>query len=371
MHEKATFDIIIIGGGLAGLVAAIELGKVYKVLVLEKDAFPRHKVCGEYVSNEVLPYLQSIGIDPIAKGAKQIDRFEISTHDGKLIKSKLPLGGFGMSRYALDNLLFTEASEYSEIVIETCSQVEFKENHFLMTTKGDTQYKAKYVVGAFGKRSLLDKTLSRKFIQKKSPWLAVKAHYQYNFEENVVALHNFEGGYCGLSMIENNAVNACYLTTYTSFKKVKNITEFQQKVMSANPFLADFFIKAIPLFEEPLTISQISFENKKPVENHIFMIGDAAGLIHPLCGNGMAMAIHSAKLLSDVFSKNDFHSRTELEKKYATIWSKTFSRRLQTGRRIQSLLLSPMVTKASFSIAKLFPSVVTNIISKTHGEVVI
>jgi 2-polyprenyl-6-methoxyphenol hydroxylase-like FAD-dependent oxidoreductase len=55
---------------------------------------------------------------------------------------------------------------------------------------------------------------------------------------------------------------------------------------------------AVIQFEKPLTISQVSFE-EKCIENHIIMIGDTAGLIHPLCGNGMAMAIHSAKLATE------------------------------------------------------------------------
>ncbi|WP_432410622.1 NAD(P)/FAD-dependent oxidoreductase [Rasiella sp. SM2506] len=371
MQQNTTFDILIIGGGLGGLIAAIVLGKKYKVLLLEKDAYPRHRVCGEYISNEVLPYLQSIGIDPIAQGAKKIDRFEISTHQGKLIKTALPLGGFGMSRYELDNLLYKKAAEFAEIVIETCTQVDFKDNSFAITTKENLHYKATYVIGAFGKRSNVDKYLHRNFIQKKSPWLAVKAHYEHPFEDDVVALHNFKGGYCGLSKIENNAVNACYLTTYHSFKKVKSIAEFQQKVLSANPFLAKFFQNANPLFEEPLTISQISFEDKQPVENHIFMIGDAAGLIHPLCGNGMAMAIHSGKLLSEIFLQNDFNNRTILEEKYTKIWSETFLKRLHTGRRVQGLLLQPSLTKAFFNISKMVPSLLPKIIAKTHGDIVI
>ncbi len=368
MQQHPMFQIAILGGGLAGLVAAIELGKKYKVLLVEKDPYPRHRVCGEYVSNEVLPYLQTMGIHPLAEGAIPINQFEISTHSGNLIKTKLPLGGFGMSRYALDNLLFKKATKMAQIKFETCTEIKFKNTHFSIATKKSNTYTAHYVIGAFGKRSAIDKVLERNFIQKKSSWLAVKAHYNYNFDPNVVALHNFDGGYCGLSKIEAGAVNACYLTTYKSFKRAKNITEFQQKIMSRNPLLANFFQHAQPLFENPLTISQVSFESKKPIENHIFMIGDAAGLIHPLCGNGMAMAIHSAKLLATVFFQNDFNNRNLLEKEYAKIWTHTFSRRLQSGQWIQKVLLRPALAKASFKIAKIVPSVLPKIIEKTHGE---
>ena len=106
MKNITSFDVIIIGGGLAGLTNAIHLSKsIHRVLLIEKNSYPKHKVCGEYISNEVLPYLNSLGIDPIKVGAKQISKVQISTTKGNLIKSELPLGGFGMSRYFLDSLL--------------------------------------------------------------------------------------------------------------------------------------------------------------------------------------------------------------------------------------------------------------------------
>jgi len=201
--------------------------------------------------------------------------------------------------------------------------------------------------------------------------LAVKAHYEFDLRKDTVALHNFEGGYCGLSKTETHAVNACYLTTYASFKKYGAIDDFQEKVLSENPYLNQFFKQAVPLFDKPLTISQISFQKKQPIKEHIFMVGDSAGLIHPLCGNGMAMAIHSAKLVSDLLSeaiKQHTVDRQTLEKKYKAAWQQTFANRLATGRRIQRLLQNPTATAFGFQIAQLFPAIVPAIIRKTHGN---
>ena len=128
------------------------------------------------------------------------------------------------------------------------------------------------------------------------------------------------------------------------------------------------------LFEKPLTISQISFEKKKPVEAHIFMIGDSAGLIHPLCGNGMAMAIHSAKLFCELFlrafQQSDFH-RERLEALYTRKWEETFTKRLQTGRLIQNLLLHPATANMGLKLARAFPSILPKIIKRTHGNLLI
>ena len=104
------FNVIIIGGGLAGLTAAIHLSKEkYDVLVIEKTAYPKHKVCGEYISNEVFPYLQFLDIEVYNLGAQKINRFELSTPKGNLTKAILPLGGFGISRYTLDDALAKKA----------------------------------------------------------------------------------------------------------------------------------------------------------------------------------------------------------------------------------------------------------------------
>jgi len=226
------FNVIIIGGGLAGLTAAMHLRKEgLRVLVVEKNTYPNHKVCGEYVSNEVKPYLEYLGIDLDSVGVVAIDTLQISTRSGKAIKTKLPLGGFGISRYALDNLLYKNALELGvEFTFKTVADVLFDNDKFEITLSSNTKLVGNVVIGAFGKRSNLDKKLNRKFIQQKSPWLGVKCHYNYkDFPENLVALHNFYGGYGGLSKTEDGSVNFCYLTNFKSFQKHKIMKDIVEK----------------------------------------------------------------------------------------------------------------------------------------------
>ena len=103
-------DVLIIGGGLAGLTAGIHLSQQHlRVLLIEKNTYPQHKVCGEYVSNEVLPYLHQLGVDMSELQPSQIHQFLFSTVVGKTVESALPLGGFGVSRYALDLFLYKKA----------------------------------------------------------------------------------------------------------------------------------------------------------------------------------------------------------------------------------------------------------------------
>lgn len=364
-------EVIIVGGGLAGLIAAIHLSNHnIKVLLIEKNEFPKHKVCGEYISNEVLPYLSKLNLDIQNLKPVRIQKLEFSLNSGKKINTNLPLGGFGISRYTLDTFLFEEAKKRGSILLQqTVEEILFDNDTFTVTTK-EGVFSSAVVIGAFGKRSNLDVKLKRNFIQSKAPWLGVKAHYKTNFPENLVGLHHFKGGYCGVSKVENDLVNICYLANYESFKKYKSVDEYQQKVVCENPNLKIIFENATIQFDKPITISQVSFEEKKCIENHIIMIGDTAGLIHPLCGNGMAMAIHSAKLASEnclVFFKNKI-SRTQLEENYTNQWNLNFKKRLRTGRLLGSLLQQENVAQFVLKIAVVFPFLLRIIIKKTHGK---
>ena len=373
MKITTTFDVIIVGGGLAGLTSAIHLSSRKKrVLLIEKNEYPKHKVCGEYISNEVLPYLNSLGINPINEGAKQITKVQISTTKSNLIKGELPLGGFGMSRYFLDNLLVKKARLNGvQILKDTVDSIHFKKDSFTITTKSSGVFQSKITIGAFGKRSSLDQKMKRKFIQKKSPYLAVKIHVKGVFPENLVALHNFKGGYCGVSKVEDNAINVCYITEYRSFKKHKNITDFQEQVVFKNEHLRKIFKESTPVFEKPLTISQVSFQTKNPVEDHIIMCGDTAGMIHPLCGNGMGMAISSARLASVrilQFLNGEIKTREGLEKQYLRDWNKEFKIRLKTGHFIAWLFRNQTISQIAYSILKRIPSLLPKMIKFTHGK---
>lgn len=368
-------DVLIIGGGLAGLTAAIHLAlQNADVAVFETNTYPHHKVCGEYVSKEIEPYLNRLGVNLHAHGAVNITEFQISTLSGNLLETQLPLGGFGISRYALDNILFQRAKElgvqfYFEKVVKTM----FQNDSFRITTKTQ-EYTSKIAIGAYGKRSILDKNLGRKFSLRKHSWLAVKGHYlMKDFPEHLVGLHNFEGGYGGLSKTETGAVNFCYLANYKNFKKYKDVSSFTGQVVAENPHLKCFLDKATLVYEQPLTIAQIAFDKKETVVEHMLMSGDTAGLIHPLCGNGMAMAIHSSKVVSELivrYLEDTSFSRLQLEQEYKTAWSKTFGKRIWVGRKLQSVLLSKRMVSFGLNTVGNSTKVLNYIISKTHGELV-
>jgi flavin-dependent dehydrogenase len=368
--------LAIVGGGLAGLTAAIHLAKKgFKIQLFEKEEFPHHKVCGEYLSTEVLPYLNFLKIPVEQLNPVPIDRLLFSTAAGRSLEAKLPQGGLGISRYALDDLFFRTAKKLGvEVIQEKIEKIEFQKDEFILTS-AENEYRTRLVLGAYGKRSILDRQLQRSFFRKPAPWVAVKRHFKNDiFEEDLVALHNFKGGYCGLSRTETGAVNCCYLASYKSFKAEKDVEAYETNVLQKNPFLKDFFETSEALFDKPLTIAQISFSRKEPVQDHILMLGDAAGLIHPLCGNGMAMAIHSAKIASEAIIKNYTAGRIEraaLEKTYQREWNKEFSRRLLAGKWLQKILLNESLAAISHKVVSKMPFLLPAIIEQTHGKPVI
>lgn len=369
---KLDAEVIIIGGGLAGLVSAIHLRKAgIDVLLIEKENYPHHKVCGEYISNEVLPYLDWLALPIQSLKPAIIDKFELSTSSGKRICATLPLGGFGISRYTLDYFLYEKAKENgARIIHDNVIDFVFEANHFVVHT-ANTVYAGRMVLGAYGKRNLLDQKMSRNFMQQKSPWLAVKAHYKGAFDANTVALHHFKGGYCGVSTIENGLLNVCYLANYATFKNYKNISHYQQQVLYKNPHLKALLSDSQLQFENPLTIGQISFAPKEQVKNHVLMIGDTAGLIHPLCGNGMSMAIHSAQIcvtLLIAYFNGNLTSRAELEHKYQQQWNHNFKARLQTGKTLASLLSKEKLAQILVNGLAKFPALLPHIIKRTHGK---
>ena len=370
-------DILIIGGGLAGLTCAILLQKKgFQVRLIEKKKYPFHRVCGEYISNEVLPFLKSlnIGIDQLEYS--QINRLAVSSVSGKILNANLASGGFGISRYLIDNHLFNEAKKLGvEFIFEKVNDIQFQDNSFKITTSSNQIFESDLAIAAHGKRSNLDQKLNRSFFYKRSPYLGVKYHIKTDFPEDLIRLDNFEGGYCGLSKIEEDKFCLCYLSETVNLKKYSSIPEMEEQVLYKNPFLRDAFKNSDFLFEKPEVINEISFERKSLIENHLIFCGDAAGMITPLCGNGMAIAIHSAKILAESITqylkKETIWNRTELEQDYVYKWEKQFALRLKSGRLIQNLFGNTLISNLAISSLNKLPSLTQALVRKTHGEVLI
>ena len=381
------YDVAIVGGGLAGLALSIQAAKAgHKTILFEKEKFPFHKVCGEYVSLESWNFLEELGLPLSQMNLPIIRDLVVTAPNGKKLERRLPLGGFGISRYKLDAMRADIAKVNGvELLEETkVNDINFTDEMFNVqclpvrsaAKAGSTLHvQSKIVAATFGKRSNLDVKWKRGFVLQKpnklNNYIGVKYHVRTDWSKELIALHNFKNGYCGISQIEGEKFCLCYLTTAKNLEDCGNsIEEMEKKILCSNPHLKNIFAKAEKLYPAPVTISQISFEKKSLIENHILMIGDAAGMITPLCGNGMSMALHGSKMAFeqiDLFLRDKI-TRQQLEKEYEDHWKKQFANRLKTGRMIQRFFGSAVLSNLLISALKPFPTIATKLVSRTHGQ---
>lgn len=377
INQELSYDVAIIGGGLAGLALSIQCARAgLNTALFEKEKYPFHRVCGEYISFESWNFLQELGLPLSDMELPHINKLVVSAPSGKIIRESLSPGGFGISRFTLDFDLYNLAVSAGVHVHQSTRVMDVvysKDSFNIFSNKNECS--ARIVAGAFGKRSNLDIRWKRSFIRQRpgklNHYIGVKYHIQTDFPKDQIALHNFHNGYCGISAIEDDKYCFCYLTNADNLRKNKNdIHQMEDNVLKRNPHLERIFRTANFLYREPLTISQISFHRKSQVDNHVLMVGDAAGLITPLCGNGMSIALHSSKIAFEEISTyfQGMFSRFEMEQQYALRWENNFSRRMQTGRMIQRFFGSETATASLIAFLRPFPSITQFLIRQTHGN---
>lgn len=371
------YDVTITGGGLAGLALSIQLVRNgYRVALFEKETYPYHKVCGEYISLESWNFLEDLGLPLSDWNLPIIHRLLMSSPNGQTLEHELPLGGFGISRYKIDAALADIARASGVDLFESVkvTDIVFQNAQFQTQTSAGT-FNSAVACGTFGKRSNLDIRWQRSFIRKRSQrlnnYVGVKYHVKGDFPADLIGLHHFHNGYCGVSNIEDGKCCLCYMTTAENLRISGNsIPEMEKRILRQNPHLEQLFSSMQPLFAQPVTISQISFEKRTQVEGHILLIGDAAGMIPPLSGNGMSMALHGSKIAFhciNAFLRGQL-ARYELEQEYTDQWHRQFGRRMWMGRLLQRWFVSESRTNLLLSSLKSYPKLVSFLIRQTHGQ---
>ncbi|MCU7548040.1 NAD(P)/FAD-dependent oxidoreductase [Chitinophagaceae bacterium LB-8] len=378
---NSIYDVAIVGGGLAGLSLSIQLSsRGYTVVLFEKERYPFHKVCGEYISMESWNFLESLGFPLTSLSLPRIEKLQLSAPNGRKLTAELPLGGFGVSRYMIDANLASIARARGVLVLEETkvSDILFDDQEFIVSyqDKEDSkQLTARICCGTFGKRSNLDIKWKRNFLEHKSShhrnYIGVKYHIMTDWPANVIGLHNFQDGYCGISKIEDDRYCLCYMTTAANLKKHNSsIPEMEREILFKNPSLKKIFTHSEILPGFPLAISQINFSVKSQLENGVLLLGDAAGTITPLCGNGMSMALHSSKIaarLIEAYLKN-LISRGQMESDYTREWRHQFYNRLRTGRILQNFFGDERLSNLFVGMFQVFPFLSKAVIKKTHGQ---
>ncbi|WP_025761479.1 NAD(P)/FAD-dependent oxidoreductase [Dyadobacter tibetensis] len=373
--EHTIYDCAVIGGGLAGLCTAIQLARRGKeVILFEKNMYPFHKVCGEYVSMESWDFLISLGVPLNDWSLPRIQSLRISSPSGFTLDHRLRLGGFGLSRFKLDAYLYQLAIENGVKVIQQCKVNDVTDtgaNFLVKSSQGVVA--ARVVCGAYGKYipSFVQTwdDHSEKIIDQDN-YIAVKYHLRTDVPADRIELHNFKGGYCGVSQVEDGIFCLCYLTKAKNLKaNQNNIAQMEATILDENPYLSKLFSNSDFLYEQPLVVSNIKFHKRQAAVGALFQAGDAAGTISPLCGNGMSMAMRSSKILvAHLLSSLDGpHSLRQSKEAYQAEWNRIFGSRIQTGIWLQRLFGKPLLTEIAVRSLSLMPSLVSKLVRKTHG----
>jgi len=370
------YDAIAIGAGLSGCSAAIQLAKRgYRVLLLEQSHYPIHKLCGEFLSVEVTESFAKLGILEQVRevGAHPIHRAYMTTAGGASFRSQLPSAALGLSRYQLDLLLFQRSQAVNVDCLDNTKVVDVSgdltSGFTVKTSKGE--FTGRMVLGAFGKRSPLDRTLNREFVQQRSPWVAYKGHFKGVDIGDVIEMHGFPNGYCGLSQIETGEINVCWIAHERVMKEPMHPDLGIPESLTKNPVLVDRFQNMQRVSPSLQGLSQITFAKKENFHHDICMIGDTAGMITPLCGDGMAMALRSAEIAVPFVSQflEQQISSTEFKQEYAIAWQREFQTRLQLGRIMHNCFVQPPLANIGISLCQWFPAIGNWIIGATRGKV--
>lgn len=374
-----SYDVVVIGGGLAGSSAALQLARTgHEVLVVEKDTFPRHKLCGEFLSPEAQSSFRRLGVLEAVHegGAHPIEQAQLTAPAGSTTEHPLPDQALGLSRYRLDTLLFRRACEAGAEGRPGTRVTDVNgslENGFTVQA-GPDSIDARLVLGAYGRRGRLDRTLDRPFLNKNTPYVAFKAHYVAETpppRPGRIELHSAPGGYCGISPVEQNRVNVCWIGHTSALRDAGGTPEAMlDGHLRQNPQL-DERLHALTRVTDPFkAVSQVPLMPKTRFAGDVCMIGDSAGMIAPLCGDGMAMALQTADLVVPLASDllQERRSAASFRSAYQESWHHAFGRRMRLGRWIHAAAFRPGAAHLLVRTFRLVPPLARWLIRATRGS---
>jgi flavin-dependent dehydrogenase len=292
-----TYDLMVIGAGPAGCAAAITAARRgAKVLLLESGRFPRHKVCGEFVSGEALELLTELlseDDDGVVANAARIERSQIFV-DGAVLRMRINPPAASITRFKMDHALWESACKAGVDGGQGCPVRSLAGDGPFYVAAGSDRFEGRAVVNAAGRWSFLTDPQVRSRASGER-WLGVKGHFREPGNANSVDLYFFDGGYCGVQPVTSSdaerVVNACAMVRAKIGSKLED-------VVKCHPALWERSQHWMPAMQAVQTAPLI-FHAPQPRQGNVLQIGDAATFVDPFIGDGISLALRSGRLAAD------------------------------------------------------------------------
>lgn len=367
-------DVAIVGAGLAGSALAMLLAsRGVAVTLVDRDEFPRDKLCGEFLSYDALPILDRVGI--LQKiddaGASRIRRCRLVGRR-RTLEFEFPKAARGISRLCLDDLMFREAGRAGALLLSAHTATALDRSSVTVSNeeRGSHEIEAKVVVGAWGRWGRFDTQFGRSFIRDRAHrHFGFKRHYRRlaGTSEGTIDLYSFERGYLGVNAIEGGETNICGLVHADRLARHRGKWDaFVENLSTEGPHLRKLFAEHEAAQDGFLSSDPVIFRPRSVVEQGVFLVGDASGVLDPLTGNGMAMAIQSA-LLAAPSIVDALTSPEGAADRYRSEHAAFFKPRIRWSRRIAPLLSHPLWVEAALALLPI-PAAGRLLLEKTRAE---
>ncbi len=346
--SEGLMDLGIVGGGPAGAAAALEARRRgLSVVLFERDRFPRNKVCGEFISAESIPFLESLIPTTLARAA-WMTRAEFISPRGSVRRFSLPQPARGLSRLALDEALWRTARQSGAVTFEG-TKVRRVER---LAGQDDALWRISAVVGAsmicrallvacgrWWKIEGLDSPADKRKRSDPGEWLGAKAHFRGIAARGAVEMFYFPGGYCGLAPIEDGLHNACCLVHRSAVRRdaAGLAADFRAWIQSVarHPTLDGRLRDAIQE-GETVTTAPVRPARRCAAQGEILFVGDAAGFLDPFTGDGISMALHSGTLAAEKLAQALSGSPEEI-KRAGSVYEKSLAQSVRRSYAVAAV----------------------------------
>jgi flavin-dependent dehydrogenase len=363
------YDLIVIGGGPAGTSAAITCARNRaQVLLLERGRFPRHKVCGEFVSAESLDLLGSLLAAQHARllaCAIRIPRTRVFL-DGRTLDATVDPPAASISRLDLDQALWDSAEQCGvECRQQTAVQNICGTGPFLIKTSAG-EFESRALINASGRWSNLNPASNgQKSVAK---WIGLKGHFAESSPFASVDLYFFEGGYCGVQPVElsdtiakSGRVNACAMVR-------ADVASTLAEVFACHPGLQERSRGWTPL-SDTVSTSPLVFREPQPERDGVVTAGDAAAFVDPFVGDGISLALRSGSLAGECLIPF-FLARTSLSeaaRDYRVAYQRRLTPVFRTSSKIRRMLSLPRSVRSPIlRLLEKTPAITRYLVSKTR-----